>query len=312
MFVEGTLSLQLDDFDRRRLLDTPGAARELYYRINGVPYNTVAPPFRGRGWRFADDFAWDPDQGGTAIGGRVSGLSLRSSRIDGSMDADDAVAYVEWTTEFTNTSAVQREARMSLVLPPGGAVSRATLWVNGEEREAVFATRAAARAAYQAVVMRQRDPLLVTTNGADQVFVQMFPVPPSGTAKFRIGITAPLTLTNDGRATLALPAIVDRNFSIGAALRHAVWIEGEGSEANAELGVQYDRRGKWRRPAARQFHGSELAIRRPRISIARNANAEQIASGTVMQTIRREPREPPVRSTWCSTARCEPNRRVPP
>ena len=46
--------------------------------------------------------------------------------------------------------------------------------------------------------------------GADQVFVQMFPVPPSGTAKFRIGITAPLALTNDGRATLALPAIVDR------------------------------------------------------------------------------------------------------
>ncbi|HYJ40965.1 MAG TPA: VIT domain-containing protein, partial [Steroidobacteraceae bacterium] len=292
LLVEGALSLQLDDFDRRRLTVSPGAARELYYRINGVPYNTVAPPFRGRGWRFADDFAWDADQGGTVIGGRVNGLSLHSSRIDGSMDADDAVAYVEWTTEFTNTSAMQREARMTLVLPPGGAVSRATLWVNGEEREAAFATRAAARAAYQAVVMRQRDPLLVTTNGADQVFVQMFPVPPGGTAKFRIGITAPLTLTNDGRATLALPAIVDRNFSIDAALRHAVWIEGEGSEANADSGFSMiaGENGVVRRRG--NFTDQELAVRRPRISIARNPKAEEIASGTVMQTIRLEAREP--------------------
>jgi len=292
LLVEGTLSLQLDDFDRRRLIASPDAARELYYRINGVPYNTVAPPFRGRGWRFADDFAWDADQGGTVIGGRVGGLSLRSSRIDGSMDADDAVAYVEWTTEFTNTSAVQREARMSLVLPPGGAVSRATLWVNGEEREAVFATRAAARAAYQAVVMRQRDPLLVTTNGADQVFVQMFPVLPSGTAKFRIGITAPLELTDDGNATLAPPAIVDRNFSIDAALRHAVWIEGDGREVRADAGFSAiaGENGVVRRRG--NFTDLELAARRPRISIVRDPKAEEIASGNVKQTIRLEPREP--------------------
>src|SRR5688572_8819281 len=292
LLVEGALSLRLDDLDQRRLNVGPGAARELYYRINGVPYNTVAPPFRGRGWRFADDFAWDPDQGGTVIGGRVSGLSLHSSRIDGSMDADDAVAYVEWVTEFTNTSDAQREARMTLVLPPGGAVSRATLWVNGVEREAAFATRAAARAAYQAVVTRQRDPLLVTTNGADQVFVQMFPVPPGDTAKFRIGITAPLTLSNDGRATLALPAIVDRNFSIDAALRHAVWIEGEGGEAGADSGFSMiaGENGVVRRRG--NFTDQELAMRRPRISIARNPKAEEIASGSVMQTIRREPREP--------------------
>ncbi len=292
LLVEGTISLRLDDFDQRRLIAGPDAARELYYRINGVPYNTVAPPFRGRGRRFADEFAWDPDQGGTVIGGRVSGLSLHSSRIDGSMDADDAVAYVEWTTEFTNTAAVQREARMTLVLPPGGVVSRATLWVNGEEREAAFATRAAARAAYQAVVMRQRDPLLVTTNGADQVFVQMFPVMPGGTAKFRIGITAPLALTNDGRATLALPAIVDRNFSIDGALRHAVWIEGDGREANADAGFSAIAGEKSVVRRRGNFTDQDLAVRRPRISIARNPNAEQIASGTVMQTVRREPREP--------------------
>jgi len=292
LVVDGALSITPDDFDHRRLGVSPGAARELYYRVNGQPYNSVAPPFRGRAWRFAEDFDWDADRGGTVIGGRVSGLNLHSSRIDGSMDADDAVAYLEWTTEFANSRESPQETRMSLVLPPGGVVSRATLWVNGEEREAAFASRAATRAAYQAVVRAQRDPLLVTTNGADQVFVQMFPVPARGTAKFRIGITAPLTLGNDGRATLAMPAIVDRNFSIDGGLRHAVWIEGDGRDANTDAGFSAIAGEKdiVRRRAT--FSDAELATRRPRISILRNPQAETIASGAVMQTIRREPREP--------------------
>jgi hypothetical protein len=62
-------------------------------------------------------------------------------------------------------------------LPPGGVVSRLTLWVNGEEREAAFAGRSQTRQAYQQVVSRRRDPVLVTTAGRDRVLVQCFPVP---------------------------------------------------------------------------------------------------------------------------------------
>ena len=83
------------------------------------------------------------------------------------------------------------EARLQLALPPGGVVSRATLWVNGEEREAAYGGRGEVRAAYQRVAVQQRrDPLLVTTKGADRVLAQAFPVPRNGgTIKFKIGIT---------------------------------------------------------------------------------------------------------------------------
>ncbi|HTU67906.1 MAG TPA: VIT domain-containing protein [Steroidobacteraceae bacterium] len=293
LIVEGTFSLSLDDFDRRRLANPTESARELFYRVTGDAYDSVPPPYRGGRWSFAGGFDWDRDQGGAQVGGRLAGLSLASSRIDASMDADDAVAYLEWTAEFANAEQwQQREARLALALPPGGVVSRATLWVNGEEREAAFASRGAVRAAYERVVTGRRDPLLVTSDGADQVLVQMFPVPAGGRAKIRIGITAPLALSADDRATLALPAIVDRNFSIDEALRHAVWIEGEGRDAPSDAGFTAATAdgAVIRRRAS--FTDAELSGHRPRIALTRNPRAETVASGDVVQTIRREPREP--------------------
>jgi hypothetical protein len=289
IFIEGGSWLRADP-SNWRVGEMPAAARELYYRVTGDAYNSVPPPFEDGAWRFARDWEWDPDRGGTDVGNRLRGLALRSSRIDGSMDADDAVAYVEWTAEFANAAPQPHEARLTLVLPPGGVVSRATLWVNGVEREAVFATREAARAAYENVVRGRRDPLLVTTNGADQVFVQMFPVPAGGGSKLRIGITAPLALDVEGRATLALPAIVDRNFSIDDNLRHAVWVEGDAREVSANPGFKLDAAGFTARRRA-TFTDAEL-VDRPRITMSRNPAAEVAGSGKVVQTIRREPHEP--------------------
>src|SRR6185369_7343626 len=138
-------------------------------------------PFRTDGVARFDDIASDRDHGGTQVGGRVPGLTLVSSRIDGSISGDDLVAYLEWTVEFKNSAVMDREARLQFALPPGGVVSRATLWVNGEEREAAYGGRAEVRAAYQRFAVQQRrDPLLVTTKGGDRVLAQAFPVPRSG------------------------------------------------------------------------------------------------------------------------------------
>lgn len=206
---------------------TAREAREVYYRLTGETFNTFAPPSRSGGrWIAQDSFDFDPDQGGTMIAGKVKGLSLSGSRIDGSTDADAGLSYLEWTLNFKNDSAIQQEARSEIQLPPGGFVSRLTLWVDGEEREAAFAGRDQTRQAYQQVVARRRDPVLVTTAGRDRVLVQCFPVAPQGgEMKVRIGITAPLVLEAEGQERLVLPHIGDRNFRIPDNLTHAVWIE---------------------------------------------------------------------------------------
>lgn len=216
---------------------TGAAARELYFRATGRAFNLAPSPAEGglgaRGWRFA----FDEDQGGTGVGGRAAGLSLARSRIDGSVAARDNVAYLGWTAVFANSSPGPREARLTLLLPPGAVASRATLWVNGTPREAVIAGRGEARAAYQSVVSSARDPLLVTTAGAGRLLVQAFPIQTGGTLQLRIGVTAPLAVGADGGRSLVLPAIVERNFAVPPQLRHNLWVEGDTPLASSGANV---------------------------------------------------------------------------
>src|SRR6185369_7920912 len=72
---------------------TPDAARKVYYRVTGTPFNDLPAPPR-QNWR---EWRWDSDAGGSAVGSRLSGVGLAASRIDGSVDADASLAYLEWT-----------------------------------------------------------------------------------------------------------------------------------------------------------------------------------------------------------------------
>jgi hypothetical protein len=210
---------------------TPEQARIIYFRVTGRAFNSVpAPNVRtGRGnWGALDDWTWDEDQGGETVGGRIKGLFLESSRLDTTIHSDAAWSYTEWTMEFRNDSRQQREARAQILLPPGGVVSRLTLWVNGEEREAAFAGRAQTREAYQKVaIQKRRDPVLVTTSGPDRVQMQCFPVPPDGgLIKIRMGITAPLHLTSETNGLVRLPKVLERNYTVRKEFTHAVWAHG--------------------------------------------------------------------------------------
>lgn len=201
---------------------------KIYYRLTGETFDTRIPPERLKGhWQPQDSFDFDPDQGGEVIAGKIKNLSLASSRIDGSLDADAGTGYVEWTLVFKNDSPRPQEARAQVQLPPGAVVSRLTLWINGEEREAAFAGRSRVREAYQQVAVRQqRDPVLLTTAGRDRTLVQCFPVPANGgEMKIRFGITTPLLLPDRSEGLLRLPRFTERNFSIPDKVTHAVWIE---------------------------------------------------------------------------------------
>ena len=217
----------------------PTEARKIYYRVTGETFDTSIPPRRTGGNVIPqEEFDFDSDQGGVRIGGKLKGLSLSSSRIEASANADGGVAYMQWTLSFLNEAQEAREARTEVQLPPGAVVSRLTLWVNGEEREAAFAGRAKVRAAYQQVAIRQRrDPVLVTTAGRDRILVQCFPVPPDGgSIKIRIGITIPLLLEDSYHARLLFPHFLDRNFRIPDNLKHAAWIESKtGMSSSSKL-----------------------------------------------------------------------------
>ncbi|MFN8391894.1 MAG: VIT domain-containing protein [Bdellovibrionota bacterium] len=206
-------------------------ARKVFYQVTGESFNSRARPRPSVG---LFSLFGASDVGKTAVGGRSESVSLSTSTLDASLDPNTLTAYTEWTMVFRNTGASQDEARAVVRLPSGGVVSRATLWVNGEEREAVFGGRAEVVAAYQRVTMQRRDPLLVTSAGPNAVLVQCFPVPPQGEMKIRIGITSPLVVESGNHATITLPHFTERNFDVEKQAGRSLWLESKTSlKANA-------------------------------------------------------------------------------
>ena len=202
--------------------------RTLYYRVTGKSYNSQPPPEDILGAKHTrgafDDFQWDPDLGGDGVFARIRGLEASASRLDGHVDATTGIGYWEWTMEFSNKTSMDREARMQILLPPGGVVSRLSLWVNGEPQEAAFAGSDEVAKAYKAVaVVQRRDPVLARWVGPDRVLVQCFPVPVNKTMKIRLGITAPL----DANQRLFFPRLIEQNFGFHDGLATDLWVQGD-------------------------------------------------------------------------------------
>jgi len=202
-------------------------ARDVFFRVTGKPFNSLKPPGgTGGGWfgrgDTLDDFEFDDHLGGDEVAVRLKNLDLSESRFDGHVDAASQIGYGEWTMVFKNTSSQVKEARCQVKLPAGGRVSRLTLWVNGEPREAAFSSISKVKAAYKAVaVVQRRDPVLVNVVGPDTIMVQCFPVPAHGQMKIRFGVSAPL---EGGR--WELPHVMERNFGLAENLENAVWLQG--------------------------------------------------------------------------------------
>lgn len=250
--------------------------RTLYYQVTGRAFNSVKAPthLTERSGRYGEDidFDFDNNLGGDGVFARVRNLDMSTSRLDGHVDHASGLGYWQWTTEFSNSSTQAKEARMQVLLPPNGVVSRLTLWVDGQPQEAAFSSTSQVAKAYKSVaVERRRDPVLVRWLAPDRVLVQCFPVPAQGSMKIRLGITAPI----DSRGRLHLPRLIEQNFGMspkGCELLTDFWVQGdvdlemEGIEAQGTS-------GKWR-----ECHGklsaTELANKHAHV-ICRGATAPQ-------------------------------------
>lgn len=141
----------------------------------------------------------------------VAGLSTSRSVITGVVDPRTMTASYYWTFTLKNTNKSSKEAQMNIALPAGAVVSRATLWINGRAEEAAFNTTSQVQNAYDWIVTRNRDPLLITQTEDGNINLKASPVMPKKEMKIRIGITTPMQMTADGKSQLELPHIIDAN-----------------------------------------------------------------------------------------------------
>ncbi len=218
------------------------AAREVYYKVTGKPFNTEPIPASFRATikhngalsptdpltgGVDDEFDLDTGVAGENVSGMARGLALNAANLSGKIDAEGSLAQLTLSFDFENTSKYDREARAQILLPPGGVVSHANLTVNGVSRDAVIVSRSFARQQYQAAVQEKRDPLLVSYSGIDKVLVQCFPVAPGETMKVTLDIAAPLTYLDKQKAVLELPRFSERNFAVKGEMALELVSDGE-------------------------------------------------------------------------------------
>lgn len=156
-----------------------------------------------------------------------TGLHLSASTINGHIDENDGVGYLEWVMTVKNHDDWQREALMKLHLPPHAAMSRLTLWINGVEQEAAYAEKKKVTQAYQKIVSRKKDPVLATQKSPGQIDLRMFPVPRNGgIMKFKIGLSFSGFLGADPHsASLTLPTVHGENVHIAQNVVHDITFE---------------------------------------------------------------------------------------
>jgi hypothetical protein len=205
-------------------------ARDVFYRVTGKPFNSVAIPPSARATiqhaglvddphglnaGVVDEFDLDADIAGETVSGVARGVTATSSQITGTIDPNALVGKLDWFFTLTNTFKYDREARAKILLPPGAVVTRATLTVDGVEHEAKIMVRSVARAIYQDAVAQRKDPLLVSTCGTDEILVQCFPVHPNSFMDVKLTIVTPLELlAASGEGALVLPTFSEKNFQL--------------------------------------------------------------------------------------------------
>ncbi len=203
-------------------LDVP-KAHQIYYRVTGtIPSGHSGKYMTGLTHIMYNNFRES----------HISKLYLNNSQMEITAEPDAALAYAEWTLTFRNENTWDAEASTYIALPPDGVVSRLTLWVNGEEREAVITSRGNAQNAYNKVVSSKtkKDPAVITVSGKDRVLLKCFPVPPHGEMKVRIGITAPLYLESASEGLFFLPSLNFHNFTIPKEFSPSVYFAGKAAD----------------------------------------------------------------------------------
>ncbi|MBN1977950.1 MAG: VWA domain-containing protein [Anaerolineae bacterium] len=111
-------------------------------------------------------------------------LTIRYHRVD--VTIEDQVAITRVEQEFVNEYDWEAEGTYIFPLPEGAAVSEFAMWVDGKRVEGSILAADEARAIYEDIVRRRRDPALLEYVGRGAVQARIFPIPPGGSRKIEL------------------------------------------------------------------------------------------------------------------------------
>ncbi len=137
------------------------------------------------------------------------GTGLRLVTLDARAVVDGPLAFTELRLRFENPQDRVIEGRFAITLPPGAAISRLAMRIDGGWQEAEVVERQLARRAYEDFLHRRQDPALLEKEAGNQFSARIFPIPARGTKDLVLSYSQELA-ANDAVYSLplrGLPAI---------------------------------------------------------------------------------------------------------
>ncbi|WP_266216079.1 VIT domain-containing protein [Paraliomyxa miuraensis] len=106
------------------------------------------------------------------------GTGLRLASLTARAVVEGPLAFTELRLSFDNPEDRQLEGRFSITLPPGSAISRFAMQIDGRWQEGEVVERQAARVAYEDFLHRRQDPALLENDAGNVFRARVFPIPP--------------------------------------------------------------------------------------------------------------------------------------
>ena len=144
----------------------------------------------------------DPPPGPEPLPLAESWLTIRYHHVNVTIEDQVAVTRVE--QEFLNEHEWECEGVYIFPLPEGAAVSKFVMWVDGEPVEGQILEADEARAIYEEIVRRRRDPALLEYVGRDAIQARIYPIPPGESRKIELEYSQALPI-EDGMLHYVYP-----------------------------------------------------------------------------------------------------------
>ncbi|MHC5038609.1 MAG: VIT domain-containing protein, partial [Planctomycetota bacterium] len=120
---------------------------------------------------------------GVGSRGNRNAIQISTHRVSVAIQDGAAVTSVEQV--FTNRLNRQLEGIYLFQIPTEATIDRFSMFMNGKEMVGEVMESAKARAIYESIVHRRRDPGLVELAGYRKIRLRVFPIPPRGDVKLR-------------------------------------------------------------------------------------------------------------------------------
>jgi len=140
---------------------------------------------------------------------------LRQTRQRVHLQVTDDLTVAHVTHEFQNETDTALEAIYYFTLPKGATTTDFAMWMDGKRIKGEVLPRERARAVYDSIVSRLRDPALLETSDGDLFTASIYPIPPRGTQRIEVEFALP-NLRKNGLLQLHYP--ISRS-EVGAAER---------------------------------------------------------------------------------------------